>query len=199
MRLFVGVGLGEQFTLECARATQVLEARARLMAPESRVAWVPPQRLHITLRFIGQVDITRATAVTAALAAPMPWQPFGIRLAGFGTFPSTGQPRVIWAAIADGAVELRLLEREVTRRLSATGVPPENRRYTPHVTLGRVRTAAGLQGPALFHGLGLDSTVRSPAVAVTLYESRLSPTGAHYVALQETMLSEAVESDSSHG
>ena len=175
-----------------AAAIERLRARLSAIAPAARVTWASPGRLHLTIRFVGEVAAPAAEAIVAALAPPIPVPPFEFAIGGFGTFPERGAARVIWAGVTSGLDGLRAVEREVTARLQPLGVPPEARRYSPHLTLGRVRGAAGFRAADLLAAGPADAALGTAhADAVTLFESRLSPKGATYVALQRTPLSSA--------
>ncbi|MEM8733695.1 MAG: RNA 2',3'-cyclic phosphodiesterase [Planctomycetota bacterium] len=110
----------------------------------SGVRWVEREQLHLTLKFIGDVDnrdlleACRLVSSAVANAAPFP-----LRLGGLGAFPSV-QPngpvkpaKVIWAGVQEGAKQLSELNAELDRSLKALGIPSEHRQYQPHVTLGR--------------------------------------------------------------
>ena len=94
---------------------------------------------------------------------------------------------MIWAGLSDGRNELLELERVVSQRLE-TLVPAEERAYSPHLTLARVKEPAGLSRLALLEGLGARRFGTVHVDAITLFESRLSPKGPTYVALQRTAL-----------
>jgi 2'-5' RNA ligase len=87
-----------------------------------------------------------------------------------------------------GLEPLRQVEHEVSARLEGVGVPREDRDYSPHLTLARVRDGAGLRSAPLFEGLERVSLGTTRVEAITLYESRLSPKGPAYVPLHRTSL-----------
>ena len=188
MRLFVGIPLDPALAMAAATLTAELQRRTRALAPAARVTWVAGDRLHVTLRFIGNVDDRRAETIAAALAAPVTMPPFSLTFRGVGAFPPTGSPRVLWAGIAAGADGLQAVEREVTLRLGRVGIPAEERAFRPHLTIARVREPAGLRAPQLFDGVGDPALGTMVVEAITLFESRLSPKGSAYVALQRTGL-----------
>ena len=188
MRLFVGIPLDPAIAAAAANLAAELQRRTRALAPTARVTWIAEERLHVTLRFIGNVDDDRAERIAAALAAPVAMPAFSLTMRGVGAFPPSGPPRVLWAGIAAGADGLQALEREVTSRLAGIGISAEERPYRPHLTIARVREAAGLRTSRLFDGVG-DPTLGTMAVeAITLFESRLSRSGPAYVARQRTGL-----------
>ena len=188
MRLFVAVEIGEAIASAAAVLSAQLQRRAARLAPRARVTWVPPERLHLTVRFIGHVDEAKQRAVAAVLEPRLAVPSFALALGGTGAFPPRGEPRAIWAGVADGLERLQQLEREVTLRLQEAGIPAEDRPYSPHLTLARVREAHGLRAAALLEehrGVDLGAT---NVEAITLFASRLSPKGPTYVALQQTPL-----------
>src|SRR5207344_3659032 len=89
----------------------------------------------------------------AALEQPLAIAPFDLTLAGTGAFPESGAPRVLWMGVEQGKDGLMAVEREVSARLSGLGIPREERPFNPHLTLARVREAAGLRAMRLFEGL----------------------------------------------
>ena len=188
MRLFVGIEISPAVVIATTELIAELRAAGATLAPRSRITWVTAERLHITVRFIGHVDDTRAAEIRAVLAPPLTLNPFALTIAGVGTFPPKGPPRVVWAGLTGGRDQLKVIEATVSERLERAGVPREERPYHPHLTLARVGDAAGLR-PAPFVGsfgeIGLGTTWVD---AITLFESRLSPKGPAYVALARTPL-----------
>src|SRR6186713_1702093 len=149
MRLFIAVELDERVRSEAGRVVDMLRRRAASLAPRARLTWVTADRMHLTLRFIGAADEARLAELHRALEPPVETPPFTLSVEGTGAFPSKGPPRVLWAGLQEGRDHLLVLERELTARLSAIGIPPEDRPYSPHLTLARVREPAGLRSAAL--------------------------------------------------
>ena len=139
--------------------------------------------MHLTVRFIGATDEERLVALQRALVPAFETPRFTLTVEGTGAFPPKGPPRVVWAGLEDGRDQLLALERELTGRLSTIGIPPEDRPYSPHLTLARVRDPAGLRPASLLDGLQTHTFGHSGIDAITLFESRLSPKGPTYVAL----------------
>lgn len=188
MRLFVAVELEAGVASAAVALTDELRRRVSRLAPAARITWIPEDRLHLTVRFIGAADDEAAGAIHAALDDPLDTPRFPLTLAGAGAFPPRGAPRVLWAGLEEGRDSLEQVEREVTRRLSAAGIAPDARPYRPHLTLARVREAAGLSAANLFTGIGPIRLGTMQVEAITLFESRLSPKGPAYIALQRTAL-----------
>ena len=193
MRLFVGVGLDAAVARAFEDVSAELQRRVRTLAPHARLAWVPPQNAHITVRFIGHVDEARATAITSALRPAVDVAPFDLVVRGVGTFPENRGPRVIWAGLKDGVEALKQIEEEVSARLERCGVEREGRPYHPHLTIGRVKEGGGLRARPLLDGLEDRTLGVSRVEAITLFESRLSPKGPTYGPLQSTNLRYSIE------
>lgn len=160
------------------------EIRRRLTAMMGGVSgarWQSDEQLHLTLRFIGEVDRHQAGDVAAALAA-IHHPPFEASVSGLGTFERRGRAEVIWAGV--GPPEpLKALHNKVDQALARVGVPPDRRAFHPHITLARLNRSAGpVQG--LIASLGGFATEPFGIEHFALYESRLTPEGAVYTALE---------------
>jgi 2'-5' RNA ligase len=154
--------------------------RARLLDVMGGVAgarWLDDDRLHLTVRFIGEVDRHMARDVDAALSS-VHQAAFSIAVNGLGVFDRRGEPVILWAGVAPPE-PLRALHKKVDQALVRVGVEPDRRAYTPHVTLARLPRGAGpVQG--LIEQSG---GITSPPFAVDqfcLYESRFTPDGPLY-------------------
>ena len=187
MRLFVAVEISEAVAASALDLISRLRSTAARLAPQSRITWITAERLHITVRFIGNVDDAKGDAIRSVLTLPL-GERFDLTIAGIGTFPPKGGPRVIWAGLTEGLPQLILLEKLVSDRLGEAGMPPEGRPFSPHLTLARVRDAARLRAATLVEPVRDLTLGTTPVDAITLFESRLSPKGPTYVALQRTPL-----------
>jgi 2'-5' RNA ligase len=188
VRLFVAVEIDPSVTQALADFGATLRRKARHLAPDARIGWVGIEQLHVTSRFIGEVNDARAAAIAGALLQELAVAPFDLVVEGAGAFPERGAPRVLWAGIVAGREGLVAVEAEVSARLAACGGDREDRPYRPHVTLARVREAAGLRSAALFETLSDRRFGTSRVEAITLFQSRTSPKGAVYTPLHRTPL-----------
>lgn len=166
-----------------------------LLRPAARdVAWVAVGNLHLTLKFLGAVPQTRIDSVAGALTdAGREVSPFEARIHGLGAFPSAGRPRVVWAGVTDGASQMTELARRVDAALAALGFAPDDRPFSPHVTLGRVRRPG--RDPALTDALERATARefgRVPVPSVSLMRSELGPRGARYTELATVRLGGSV-------
>jgi 2'-5' RNA ligase len=188
LRLFIAVDLSAYVRTAAGRLVDELRHRAERLSPRARITWVLPERLHLRLLFIGDVDATRTIAIEGALEPPFDLARLDAHLAGTGVFPQSGRPRVIWAGLSAGSDTLATLARLVSARLLSVGVPTDDRPFRPHLTLGRVREAADLRAPRLLSGL---DTAELGVVTVTetvLFESQPTKHGHRYFARARTRL-----------
>ncbi|HEX3498147.1 MAG TPA: RNA 2',3'-cyclic phosphodiesterase [Stellaceae bacterium] len=167
LRLFVGIELPPALRLRLSLLCTGL--------PGAR--WVDPGNLHLTLRFIGEVDEGMASDIDAALArirAPS----FTMSLAGAGAFGGE-RPRLVWIGVEDSPPLFQLQER-IEAALRRAGVPPDTRRYSPHVTLARLKQA---NLPRVQEFISANALFRAPPLAVerfTLIASYPTKSGAIY-------------------
>ena len=146
--------------------------------------WIVPENLHVTLRFIGEVDEDVAAELAAALN-DVAAEPFEITLKGVGTFGSP--PHSLWVGVEDAPAEaLKHLQANVESTLVRAGLDPEGRKFTPHVTLVRFRRSVN-PGRVAQH-LSTHAGFVLPPFEVqgfTLFQSHLGHQGAHYEPLVE--------------
>ncbi|WP_456385407.1 RNA 2',3'-cyclic phosphodiesterase [Desulfolithobacter sp.] len=151
--------------------------------------WVPPDQLHLTLRFIGDVDGGVFADVREVLAGVRS-QSFSLRIKGVGFFPPRKRPRVIWAGI-ESSDELILLQKRVENTLVACGLAPEGRKFSPHITLARLKNTplSRITGFLAQHAL---LASRSFTVdRFLLYSSVLGRSGAKHYVEEEYLLQAA--------
>ncbi len=173
---------------EAAQLSRCVAAALEHAGGRRSVAWVAPQNLHLTLRFLGEIDASAAEAVKDRLVPPFATPAFEVGLSGLGTFPSMGPPRVIWLGVSAGAVALSDVAREVDARLEGLGLPNEERGFHAHLTLGRVKSPVGRRERDAIAAVGAADAGRCLVDHVTLFESRLSPSGASYSVIATSRL-----------
>ncbi|KGB58962.1 2',5' RNA ligase [Sphingopyxis sp. LC363] len=168
----------------------------------SGARWQSEEQLHLTLRFIGEVDRHRAEDIAAALGAI--YAPaVTARIAGVDLFERQGRPHMLWAGV-EPHEPLGALHRKVDQLLARVGVAPETRAFLPHITLARLNRGSGPVAPFL----ALNSDLASPPFEfghVTLYESEMGHGGSRYHPVARYPLAEnsatsadAIASTSSH-
>jgi len=175
-RLFVGLRPPEPIR------TQLLGLMGGL--PGAR--WQSDEQLHLTLRFIGEVDRPRAEDAALALAG-VQFPAFDLALAGVGMFDARGRPNAVWAGVRPHD-ELARLHRKVDQAMVRAGLEPERRAYLPHVTLARMNAPAGAADRWLADHAALASEPFR-CDALILFESHLGREGASYAAVARYPLS----------
>ena len=183
MRLFVAAEIGGELAVRAVELIRELKPRVDEIAPDARVTWLTVEQLHVTIRFIGEVNDERAAATVDAMQPAIGVAPFDLTLGGTGVFPERGRPRVVWAGIERGSAELMAIERDVSARLARLGIKPEDKPYSPHLTLGRVREARGLRSARLLDGFERRRLGTVHVDAVTLFQSRPGTGGSQYTPL----------------
>lgn len=158
---------------------------AELGACRADVRWVNADSMHLTLKFLGNVDIRDLVAVDETLKRVAgAAQPARGRLCDIGSFPHISRPRVLWAGVQSDGDALANLYAATDAAMSELGFPREKRRFHAHVTIGRVRGDRKLD--ALREAVGRQARFGSSRFAIdsfTLFESELRRSGARHTAL----------------
>jgi len=183
MRIFTGVQLPEE-----AREKIVKELDPfKRIAPSIR--WTGKNNIHLTLKFIGDVEPRLSEKIAAALAtAKIPLSPFRLRCSGFGKFPVGDDLHIFWAGVEDDPRLLSLFHA-IEALLLPLGVARDTRPFRPHLTLGRNK--ARIDFRALFELLGKKKDLflaECPLAAFQLFRSDLTPAGPVYSILKEIPL-----------
>lgn len=157
-------------------------------AGNSPVKWVESGNIHLTLKFLGDIDIDSTGKITTALeGASHGFTPFHIEASRLGVFPNMNRIQVIWVGLYGELEKLGQLQKRIEENLKPLGFPPENRPFTPHLTLGRVRDYAR---PEERQKLGqiignakFDGKYTIDVNAVNLMKSQLTREGPIYTKL----------------
>ncbi|MAT71714.1 MAG: RNA 2',3'-cyclic phosphodiesterase [Planctomycetaceae bacterium] len=163
----------------------------RLAGATENVKWVEPENLHWTLQFLGDLDDQEMATVcmrVRRVAARVP--AFTMQADGVGAFPSIQRPRTLWLGAGDGGEEFCRLQREIEDALLDLGFRADNRKFVPHLTLGRA-SRGGNPGPLLSERLaklanypaGDGGPVAQAVDEVTVFASELTREGPHYHVL----------------
>ncbi|MFH0911836.1 MAG: RNA 2',3'-cyclic phosphodiesterase [Planctomycetota bacterium] len=184
MRLFVALDLSEAVRSALGREVE----RLRAFCP--RIRWTSLRNLHVTVKFLGEVQEHELPSLCDALeGAAGEAAPFSLEVAGLGCFPDLRRPRVVWAGCGSGSEEASALAGRVEEATAALGFERESRRYSPHVTLARVKfppEARGLAATLEAHRAAAFGEV--DVEALTLYLSELARGGVEYTPLHRAPL-----------
>jgi RNA 2',3'-cyclic 3'-phosphodiesterase len=178
MRLFVALSIPSEVRENIASLVRTLRRT------DSKPRWVNPENLHVTLKFIGEVESQLIPAICEALVAIRAAQPLTLALRTVGFFPNARRPSVAWIGI-EAPPTLAILASDINRLLTPLGIQPETQPLVPHLTIARFKKNP--LSPALQaeiekwkdHSFGHFTTAE-----IRLIESRLKSSGAEYTTLR---------------
>ena len=179
MRLFVAIDLPSNIKEKLANI------QARLKEANAGVRFVSPEGIHLTLKFLGEVAEDRVGKVIEALAENVPRiSPFNLKVEGLGAFPSISRPRVVWAGVK-APDELLTLAEEIEKAMVKLGFPKEERDFSPHLTLCRIKSPQGIDRLIKIVMEEKDISLGEfTADGYFLIQSILRPEGARYIKIR---------------
>jgi 2'-5' RNA ligase len=184
IRAFVAIELAQ------AAVAALRQLQNRLRNYPLRLRWVAPEKMHLTVKFLGDVPEAQIESLAEAMrAAARGIAPLSLNVRGLGVFPNLQRARVLWAGV-DGEIDaLRRLQQQVESQFEAMGYPREKRPFQGHLTLGRAkgRLDAGVLSRVLADCGGF-ATAPFTAGRMVMFRSELSPQGARYTALHAALL-----------
>lgn len=184
MRAFIAIALPPQVEAHLAGLEDKLKARPL------KVRWVKPANVHLTLKFLGEIETDAVDAAVAAMAlAAGTFSPIKLSVQGLGVFPGFRNPRVLWTGLGGQTDLLAQLHRKLDSALAEKGFKAETRPFKAHLTLGRFKGRAS--SSALLEAVqqtGRFEAVPFEAADIILFKSDLRPQGAVYTPLQRCSL-----------
>ena len=191
IRVFIAISIPEAGRMALKKVIQGLAAQL----PRG-VRWADPEGIRLTLKFLGNVEPSQvAEIVNAMRRSTERLAPFPIQISGLGMFPNERRPRVFWAGIAGDPDSLRELQEKVEEAMSSLHFPREQRSFSPHLTLGRVRepVSNGIRRQIAAAASSVSSAPTEPWLveSVHLVQSNLAPGGASYTNLASAPLENA--------
>lgn len=159
-------------------------AGLRNQLAEVRASWPRAENLHLTIKFLGEIEQSRIEALSNACeCAARGIQPFKLTLEGAGAFPPRGVPRVLWLGIKDSSGELARLQSRLEEECEAIGFAREERSFHPHLTLARVRGPQRARELAKLHQEAGFEAIEFPVTELVLMRSQLGPGGSRYTEI----------------
>jgi 2'-5' RNA ligase len=186
MRTFIAIELPENIKTILSRIQDELKRSG------ADVKWVEPHNIHLTLKFIGEIEEGKIEEIKQIIQEAAKNQPqYKITLSSLGVFPDLKRPRIIWVGIKDQNNETKLIAEELEEKLEELNIPKEEREFLGHITIGRVKS--GLNKDKLAEKLDplkIDLAKDTGFIAdkITLFKSTLGPDGPAYEALKEVTL-----------
>ena len=174
MRTFIAIDLPADIRRKITNLIDLLQPAT------SKVRWARPDGIHLTLKFIGEIPLEKIEQVKTRLASVRASAPLAITVRGTGFFPNERSPRVIWLGV-DGGAGLPELAAQVEEALPPLGIPKEDRPFSAHLTLGRLRVPDKIMAvKEVLHRQDPLEFGSFTAEEFFLYESQLSPGGSLY-------------------
>lgn len=135
MRTFIAIELPENIRMWLGNLQKELKSS------QADVKWVEPKNIHLTLKFLGEIDEKKIEKIIKIMDEAVKEKPtFTMRINSIGAFPSLSLPRVIWVGLDKGENETKLIAGDLEEKIAKTGIPKEERPFSSHITLGRVRS-----------------------------------------------------------
>ena len=164
---------------------RLAKAQALLVQTGADVKLVETENIHVTMRFLGDINVGMSEKIFAEMKK-IQFTPFNVQIKGIGVFPNLHYPRVVWAGITEGADQLRGIFSQLEPQLRGLGFAPDDKGFSPHLTIARVRSGRNKAQLAEFvdENAGFDfGAIR--AECLRLKRSVLSPKGPTYSTLKE--------------
>ncbi|HDD53686.1 MAG TPA: RNA 2',3'-cyclic phosphodiesterase [Thermosulfidibacter takaii] len=189
MRAFIAMELSPQVKESLRKLINDLKSR------NIKGRWVPPENIHLTLRFLGNIEEDQVKAIEQLLEeVAEEADPFQISIEGLGAFPHPARPRVLWVGVKEGTTTLQRLYQIIEKGLVRLGFPPNDKSFKPHLTLARFKNPLERTRRLVYQTckeFQEKEWDRMEATSVILFESILSPQGAQYRKVKEVLLRKA--------
>ena len=188
VRSFIAIELPDGLKEELAQ----LQTQLKSSNPSS-VKWVNPFGIHLTLKFLGNIDVARISEITQAIkAATQEMSPFHVEVRGLGVFPNLRRVQVVWVGIKGEVDKLGKFQQRIESNLARLGFTPETRPFTPHLTLARLRSQASPNERQRFGQLISETKFESEysikVDSINLMSSQLTREGAIYSQISSVKL-----------
>ena len=163
--------------------------RLREAVPEAAASWTRVENIHLTLKFFGNVDLARISAISdAAARAVREFSPLKIGVGGTGVFPKPSRAQVLWIGVSDPSGQLSSLQRQLENECAKKGFEKEDRPYRPHLTIARLRKPEGARRLAETHLQMKFDPVEIELDELVVFRSELSSKGSRYTAVSQHKL-----------
>jgi 2'-5' RNA ligase len=183
MRTFIAIEISTEVK------SAVAAVQNELSRAEADIAWINSEDIHLTLKFLGEIDKQQFTAIQeACVETATRFHPFTLSIRGTGVFPNPRHPRVLWVGLAGETETLEDLQEQLDERMASIGFEPEEKDFRPHLTIGRLKSNRNVK----------DLLARADAYSlpnlsfevgeIVLMKSDLSPAGARYSELAKVKM-----------
>lgn len=184
MRLFIGIDLAAAMLAEVNHFIRLFDQNNP--SGNTGLKWTSPENLHFTLKFLGEVPLSRLNDLKPALSQAVSLnKTFPLQLGEVGCFPAKGIPRIIWLGVTGGEPQLIKLANSVENACFGYGFPKEERPFSPHLTIARLK---GSSSGFKFFGPKFQFSSTTIVAEINLIESQLYPTGPVYRKVESFQL-----------
>jgi 2'-5' RNA ligase len=169
---------------------KIEEVQGDLRLTHADVRWVSPEKIHLTLKFFGNIEESRIDSIFKSIEESVQnTLPFSLKVRGVGAFPQMKNPRVIWMGLVNGSEALISLQKQIEDQLEKIGFQPEDRPFHPHLTLGRMKSSRGKNELVRRMEKHKEEEFGDlPVERVVLFKSDLRPSGPIYTPLGDMKL-----------
>lgn len=183
MRTFIAVELPENIK------KRIEEVQNPLKKTDSFVSWVKPGNVHVTLKFLGEVTENRLEEIySGTVKALSGARSFNLRLKNLGCFPNLTRPRVVWVGVDKGEEKLSEMQKRIEEELYKVGFPKEERKFSAHLTIGRVKSPKNIEKLVELIEKTDFETEEVKVKEVMVMKSQLHPLGAIYTPMKKINL-----------
>lgn len=203
MRTFLAIELPRSVRDQVQQIQQQLQSYLRSAQADGCIRWTPAEKIHLTLRFLGETNADQRTLITQRLHELVTqFAPFSLFITDLGCFPHWREPNVVWLAMDGDLKALQQLQVQTEGIAQQAGFPAEPRAFAPHITIGRAgrnvdrvrlrHTGVALKNfqPESTVATGIELVKIAPFIVnqITYMQSELRPEGAHYTPLAHSTL-----------
>lgn len=179
-RLFCAVELPQ----EVRKQLEEHILKLRKAVPDAAASWSRVENIHLTLKFLGNVELERIPAISAAATrAAAEFSSFRIGIGNTGVFPRPSRAQVLWIGVSDPSGNLSALQERLENECATEGFPKENRAYRPHLTIARLRRPEGARPLADTHLQMQFNAAEIKLNELIVFRSELSPKGSKYTPI----------------
>ncbi len=190
MRAFIAISLPQEIK------DSLSEIQKELKKSKADVKWVKPDNIHLTLKFLGEIPEAKSAEISKVIEnIAQETNAFVLSLSTLGTFPPGRSPHIIWAGLNKGDKETKELTNRLEKNLEDLGFPLEERSFTSHITIARVKSAVNIDKLNDSLGIAKQALALKPqeclAKSLGFFKSSLTSTGPIYETLKEANLKNA--------
>jgi len=139
VRTFIAIDIEDDET-----RGRLASVRDYLLDSRADLKPVATENIHLTLRFIGEIPVSKVNEICSILQENLRFKPFKMRIEGLGVFPNIHRPRVVWAGVTEGSSQLTELHSTIESLLRRLRIPPSREKFVPHITIARVKSGRNI-------------------------------------------------------